>query len=420
MGYLGVGFVIEDNILVSSFRVLRQGISHPDLDIESLYIERREDLKSQFYLIDSIIHVNPSEDIVFFKIKTDKDIPSLQISNSWKCRYLIYPQFMKEDTINLISLRKKSNKGYRQSMRNKLPIDSIGAPIVDDSGDVIGVHVGSSFFKRNELIFFQSNPPLVSLKRIYKSISHHPFKKEINSLYDWIQDISKQKMDFDRDIIEKVNRSVFIVSSTIKNYMGTGYILPGNILATNFHVLEGLIFDSNTEIDSLYIRHQDGRRFPVNSIVDSDVDNDIVLLKIEIDEDLPSLNLGKIPQKNERDFLMVGYPNGLHSLIHLELIKIHRGLYLFHDLLQQVCPGASGSPILNCKGEIISMISTRTAVIFSKMPQYPFKLMGIRLDKLQNMMKATRIPNHPHISDNLFEWIRSQREIKKSDDFLSY
>ncbi|WP_373185483.1 DegQ family serine endoprotease [Halopseudomonas sp.] len=144
--------------------------------------------------------------------------------------------------------------------------------------------------------------------------------------------------------------------------LGSGFILSkdGYVL-TNNHVIEGA--------DEIFVRLSD-RREMVAKLVGADPRSDLALLKIEADEDLPSVRIGKSSDMKPGEWVLaIGSPFGFDYSVTAGIVSA-KGRSLptenyvpFIQTDVAINPGNSGGPLLNLDGEVIginSQIFTRS------------------------------------------------------------
>jgi serine protease Do len=144
--------------------------------------------------------------------------------------------------------------------------------------------------------------------------------------------------------------------------LGSGFILSkdGYIL-TNNHVVEGA--------DEIFVRLSD-RRELLAKLVGADPRSDLALLKIETDEDLPSVRIGKSSDLKPGEWVLaIGSPFGFDHSVTAGIVSA-KGRSLptenyvpFIQTDVAINPGNSGGPLLNLKGEVVginSQIFTRS------------------------------------------------------------
>ncbi len=168
--------------------------------------------------------------------------------------------------------------------------------------------------------------------------------------------------------IETIGGSRTINGSYLKGY-GTGCLISSNgYLVTNNHVVEGA-----RKINVLF--HDNGLQFPA-TLVGSDPETDIALLKIDAEEELPYATLGNSDLvKVGAPVVLVGNPLSFQNFLTTGVVggksstlasagRDHYydpwedGIYadyLFSDTLGN--PGSSGGPLFNLQGDIIGVIA---------------------------------------------------------------
>lgn len=144
--------------------------------------------------------------------------------------------------------------------------------------------------------------------------------------------------------------------------LGSGFILSkdGYVL-TNNHVVEGA--------DEIFVRLSD-RREMVAKLIGADPRSDLALLKIEADEDLPAVRIGKSSDLKPGEWVLaIGSPFGFDYSVTAGIVSA-KGRSLptenyvpFIQTDVAINPGNSGGPLLNLDGEVIginSQIFTRS------------------------------------------------------------
>jgi len=138
---------------------------------------------------------------------------------------------------------------------------------------------------------------------------------------------------------------------------GSGFIISRDgLIVTNHHVVAGR--------DRFEVKLFDGREFEA-TVVGSDEETDVALLKLKDAEKLPTVVLGKSDalQVGDRVFA-IGSPMGLESSVTTGIVSakgrgslgLYRESYL--DFLQTdaaIGPGNSGGPLFNLNGEVIGI-----------------------------------------------------------------
>jgi serine protease Do len=141
------------------------------------------------------------------------------------------------------------------------------------------------------------------------------------------------------------------------NGMGTGVVIDERgYIVTNYHVIEGVARIQVTLADQSTV---------IATLVDHDPRTDLAIIKINVDEPLPVINIGTSSD------LMAGEPvvaigNAFgyeHTVTRGIISALHRPVQVsdeqkYHDLIQTdapINPGNSGGPLLNIDGEMIGI-----------------------------------------------------------------
>ena len=142
--------------------------------------------------------------------------------------------------------------------------------------------------------------------------------------------------------------------------VGSGFFVQEGEIATNFHVVEGAYKGSAKLFDQ-------SERYDIEGYTAIDVDNDLVILKIQNPDqtivDTSALLLGDSESVHTGDTIYaVGNPVGLEGTISDGIISgvRHRDpsqdtFYKRIQITAPISPGSSGGAVLNTKGEVIGV-----------------------------------------------------------------
>jgi len=165
------------------------------------------------------------------------------------------------------------------------------------------------------------------------------------------------------DLVDTVSPSVvnIIVTTedgeTTSEGQGSGFIISRNKeVVTNYHVIDG-----GTNID---IEFNDGQTFPA-SIIGTDEETDLALLKIESPKSFPHVNFHQGAKTRIGDWVVaIGNPFGIGQSTSLGVIsaigrsRVDSGSYV--DYIQTdatINRGNSGGPLFNLKGDVVGVNS---------------------------------------------------------------
>ncbi len=147
--------------------------------------------------------------------------------------------------------------------------------------------------------------------------------------------------------------------------LGSGFLISADgYIVTNFHVVDG----ADVIRVTLDEKAAEGRTVKA-TLVGSDEETDLALLKIEVKEELPFLKFGNSDNLKVGEWVLaIGNPFGLDHSVTAGILsakgrRINAGA--FDNFLQtdaSINPGNSGGPLINMNGEVIGI---NTAIIAS-------------------------------------------------------
>lgn len=135
--------------------------------------------------------------------------------------------------------------------------------------------------------------------------------------------------------------------------VGSGFVIrKDGLIATNEHVIR--------HADEIRVEFADGSKH-VATVLGADRKTDIALIKVESDEDLPTVPFGDSERVRPGDWVVaIGNPFNLEQTVTAGIVSAkHRSLTgAYDDYLQTdaaINPGSSGGPLLNLSGEAIGI-----------------------------------------------------------------
>ena len=141
----------------------------------------------------------------------------------------------------------------------------------------------------------------------------------------------------------------------LETSLGSGVIVtPDGYMLTNHHVIEGA--------DEIKVVLADGQSVSV-SVVGSDADSDVAVLKIDSERPLPAIPFGKSGGHQVGDVVLaIGNPFGVGQTVTQGIIsatgRSHLGINAFENFIQTdaaINPGNSGGALVNAHGELIGI-----------------------------------------------------------------
>ncbi|MGI9549401.1 MAG: bifunctional trypsin-like peptidase domain-containing/SEL1-like repeat protein [Bdellovibrionales bacterium] len=162
--------------------------------------------------------------------------------------------------------------------------------------------------------------------------------------------------------VEEVKNSVVRLGLNQEDYIGTGFILEDGILVTNVHVLSEHELSSFNQIK--IFQEDQLLDIQVTSIQALDPVYDLALLNIKGSEiPLPIKKPQRKVDLTKEKLFFVGYPHGKLKAIGqkgpIEIFELEDRIEEVHMLVSDgYLFGASGSPIINQKGEIMGVLNS--------------------------------------------------------------
>ncbi len=131
---------------------------------------------------------------------------------------------------------------------------------------------------------------------------------------------------------------------------GSGFFVRSNLIATNYHVIEGAARGTAKLVDRY-------RTYTIEGVTATDKTNDLALLKVTIYGVNP-LPIGDSDtvQIGEKIYV-AGNPLGLEGTVSDGIISSRRDRYTKErfQMTAPISPGSSGGPVLNRKGKVIGV-----------------------------------------------------------------
>ena len=132
--------------------------------------------------------------------------------------------------------------------------------------------------------------------------------------------------------------------------IGSGFFVRRNLIATNYHVIEGAV-GGTAKLVGEYTK------YTIEGVTATDKDNDLVLLKVSA-YDIKPLPLGDSDRVNiGTQVYVAGNPKGLEGTFSNGIISSKRGdsTAARLQMTAPISPGSSGGPVLNRRGEVIGV-----------------------------------------------------------------
>ena len=131
---------------------------------------------------------------------------------------------------------------------------------------------------------------------------------------------------------------------------GSGFFVGDNLIATNYHVIEGAARGTAKLVGQF-------STYTIEGVTATDQTNDLALLKVTVSgiKPLPLGNSSDV--KIGETVYVAGNPRGLEGTFSDGIISSRRDPYTKERLQMTapISPGSSGGPVLNSKGEVIGI-----------------------------------------------------------------
>lgn len=143
------------------------------------------------------------------------------------------------------------------------------------------------------------------------------------------------------------------VNSTVtietENGYGSGFFVAPNIIATNYHVIEGAF-------EASCYSNNSSTKYKIDGYLAADKSVDLVLLKVS-GLNKPKLNFATETVSPGQKIYVMGSPKGLPATISDGIISGMRDFegYKLIQMTAPISPGSSGGPVLNSKGQLIGI-----------------------------------------------------------------
>ena len=148
-------------------------------------------------------------------------------------------------------------------------------------------------------------------------------------------------------IYKNTVNSTVTIETDIK--IGSGFFVSENVIATNYHVIEGAS-------EAYCYTNNSSTKYKIEGYLAVDKSVDLILLKVS-GLDRAAIKLATNPVSPGQKIFVIGSPKGLPASISDGIISGLRdfdGIKLI-QITAPISPGSSGGPVLNTNGEVIGV-----------------------------------------------------------------
>ena len=182
---------------------------------------------------------------------------------------------------------------------------------------------------------------------------------------------------------------------------GSGFFIKPNLIATNYHVIEGAARGTAKLVGK-------STTYTIEGITATDKTNDLVLLKVRA-YGINSLPLGDSDTVRIGETVYVaGNPKGLEGTFSNGIISSRRDRYTKERLQMTapISPGSSGGPVLNRKGEVIGVSFARHRALDAENLNFaiPSKYLKALLEQSKPAKPLSQKEKQSISADTYFLW----------------
>jgi S1-C subfamily serine protease len=244
------------------------------------------------------------------------------------------------------------------------------------------------------------------------SISTYKSKVDKSNIQDLIATFETKTDKKFRELKESLNQKT-IKKNPNPDYRATGFLIDGKgFIVTNAHVVN--------RMKTIYVENNKGEYFTAQTIY-TDRNTDLAILKINDTAFKTVYNLPYSINKNnsnlgEQIFTM-GYPRNeiVYGEGYVSAKSGNEGDSTAYQVSVSVNPGNSGGPVLNKRGEIIGIItsknSTADGVVFAAKSKNIYKLLEALKEKGDTL--SIKLPNNTGLKG-----LDREQQVKKMEDFV--
>lgn len=245
------------------------------------------------------------------------------------------------------------------------------------------------------------------------SISTYKNKVDNGNITDLMAKINKTEKDV--ATIKSSIKDNTVINNTPSNpgFRATGFLIDGKgFIVTNAHVVNRL--------KTIYVENSKGEYFNAKAIY-TDQETDLAILKINDTAFKTVYNLPYAINKNNsnlgEEIYTLGYPRNIivYGQGYVSAKSGNEGDSTAYQLSVSVNPGNSGGPVLNKKGEIIGIITSKNltadGVVFAAKSKNIYKL--IEAVKNSGDTANIKLP-----SNTALRGLDREQQVKKMEDFV--
>ena len=338
----GCGFFIQEGLIATTFHVIEG-----DVRVSAVLANNETTYRTNVTATDE------ANNLALLKVRGHGITPlPLADSDTVPIGDTVYvPQaFLGKVKANIIlGWRNIDTKNDRLQMTDSIWAENSGAPVLNHKGRVIGVFVSDKDARDEQKsnLVIPSNALKALLTRSPRGEESVPGVDEEPDLPDsrptTVPDLAN--IAFAATVSLEVRDGNGVVLGS-----GSGFFVRRNLIATNYHVIEGAAKGSATLVNTKNM-------YRIEGVTATDEAYDLALLKV-VGYGVTPLPLGDSDAVQiGQTVYLAGYPQGL-STFSDGIISGRRDQYTKKERLQMTAPisrGSSGGPVLNREGRVIGV-----------------------------------------------------------------
>ena len=337
----GCGFFIQEGLIATTFHAIEG-----DVRVNAVLANSETTYRT------NVMATDEANNLALLKVR-GRGITPLPLADSdtvWTSETVYIPQaFLGTVSVNTIRDRRNIHtKKERLRMTTSIWAGNSGAPLLNLKGKVVGMFVSNYGAGDNQTsnLAIPSNALEALLTRPPRG--KEPIQRE------------NEKIDLPDRGLDGTQLAKIALAATVSLVMqdengtalgtGSGFFVQRNLIATNYHVIEGAAKGSATLVNTKNM-------YRIEGVTATDEAYDLALLKV-VGYGVTPLPLGDSDAVQIGETVYVaGNPQGLPTFSD-GIISGRRDQYTKKERLQMTAPisrGSSGGPVLNRKGRVIGV-----------------------------------------------------------------
>lgn len=234
-------------------------------------------------------------------------------------------------------------------------------------------------------------------------------KEKVTVLMAKIDNTAKKVDALNRTITERPQ----LPNPPKPDYRATGFLIDGKgFIVTNAHVVN--------RMKTIYVENNKGEYFTAESIY-SDQLTDLAILKINDTSYKPMYNLPYSINNSHSNLgeqiFTLGYPRNeiVYGEGYVSAKSGNEGDSTAYQVSVSVNPGNSGGPVINKRGEVIGIITSKNSsadgVVYAAKSKNIYKLLDALKDKGDTL--SIKLPN-----SQVLKGLDREQQVKKMEDFV--